>query len=278
MKRNIFVLLMVMFIFAACNERSKRINSITDILVTQEIEGDLTDREVIIHVPDNLDKDKLYPVVFAFHGHGGQNDHWVNTFKEYVNSGEFIGIYPQGHLRCWNLGQEESKADDVEFVNLVVEAISGYPNMDFNRMYAIGYSNGSGLVNKLGAKTSHFRAIACCATQIIQGQEPGDQTHPVSVYQLCGTADDIIPYKGGLSPVGHTFLSAMESAEMWAMQFNCNPSTELRIIGSDSLFVWSDCDSDREVRYHQVEKAGHGLNQDHDPDFYSRIWDFLKSQ
>lgn len=28
----------------------------------------------------------------------------------------------------------------------------------------------------------------------------------------------------------------------------------------------------------KVEGGGHGLNQDNDPEFYPRIWEFLKSQ
>ena len=248
------------------------------ITVSQNVKRKIIEREVLIHYPENIDSGKSYPVVFAFHGNGGLNDEWVDIFGKFVNSAEFIGIYPQGYLRSWNLGQEESHADDVEFFNMIVKKIADYPNLDMNRIYGIGYSNGSGLVNKLAIKTSHFKAIAACATQLIKGQEPTNSTNAVSVYQLCGTVDRIIPYEGGLSPVGHTFLSAKKSAERWAKQFNCNLTPEIEFIRADSLFIYSDCQSNREIRFQRVENGGHGLNQENDPDFYARIWRFLKSQ
>ena len=207
-----------------------------------------------------------------------KNTHWIGRLSKFINDGEFIGVYPQGYNRAWNIGVEDTNADDVEFVNMIVERLKKYPSFDLNRLYAIGYSNGSALVNKLGMETNHFRAIAACASQLIKGQEPVDNLKPVSIYQLCGTADEIIPYEGGLSPVGHTFLSAKESAEKWAEQFDCSMTPKVEFIGSDSLFIYSDCDSGREVRFHRVEGGNHDLNQENDTQFYERIWRFLKSQ
>ena len=253
-------------------------NGLSEISVLQTVDGEEIEREVLIHAPESIDTTRSYPVVMAFHGNGGVNDHWVGQLGEFVNSGEFIGVYPQGHFRSWNLGHEKSTADDVEFADLIVERLNDIPHLDMDRLYAIGYSNGSGMVNLLGAETGHFRAIACCATQLIKGQEPGERTRPLSVYQLCGTADDIIPYDGGLSPVGHTFLSAKESAERWASLFHCSPVPEVKFINGDSLFIYPDCRSGREIRFHRVEDAGHGLHQENDQGFYARIWAFLKAQ
>ena len=60
----------------------------------------------------------------------------MNRLNSYTNSGEFVGIYPQGFLQSWNLGQEASNADDVAFVNLIIEELQNYNNLDFDKMYA----------------------------------------------------------------------------------------------------------------------------------------------
>ncbi|MEM7372981.1 MAG: hypothetical protein AAF587_30445 [Bacteroidota bacterium] len=66
-----------------------------------------------------------------------------------------------------------------------------------DRIYGIGYSNGSGILNKIAAEANIFRAVATCATPIIVGQEPTPDTQPVSVYQISGMADPLIPIRGG---------------------------------------------------------------------------------
>ena len=41
----------------------------------------------------------------------------------------FIGVYPRGWERSWNLGQEASTADDVAFVEQVAAAMATYANV-----------------------------------------------------------------------------------------------------------------------------------------------------
>ena len=38
-----------------------------------------------------------------------------------IDNEEFIWIFADGHLKGWNCGFEESKADDIGFVNKIVE-------------------------------------------------------------------------------------------------------------------------------------------------------------
>ena len=74
------------------------------ITITQVIDGNPQNREVIIQTPNNIDVNKNYPIVFAFHGRGGTHSSWVNKLKSFTNNGEFVGVYPQGFLKSWNLG------------------------------------------------------------------------------------------------------------------------------------------------------------------------------
>ena len=112
------------------------------ITISQVIDGVEQIRPVIIQAPSVINPANNYPIVFAFHGNGGTNESWVNRLSSYTNSGEFVGIYPQGFLQSWNLGQEASNADDVAFVDLIIEELQNYNNLDFDKIYAIGTSNG----------------------------------------------------------------------------------------------------------------------------------------
>lgn len=244
------------------------------IFISQTIEGEIESRAVIIQTPAVIDFNKNYPLVFAFHGRGGSNASWVNKLSSYTNSGEFVGIYPQGFLESWNLGTEPSKADDVAFVNLIIEELKKYDNLDFDRMYAIGTSNGSGLVNKLGIETTHFKAIAPIVSQLMQSSPLLPTTQPISVYQINGAADTTIPIEGG-PKLGHVFLDASDSAALWANHFDCNQNPEIQTLGEDTLYIYQQCTNDKEIRYLRVENGAHNLHWGN-PTLLEDIWVFFK--
>lgn len=281
---NLFKLvlpLLVLTTFSCDNENdttnmeSPKLLKTTTISISQVIDGKAENRNVIIQTPSIIDKTKSYPIVFAFHGRGGSNISWVNTLKRFTDNGEFIGIYPQGFLKSWNLGTEPSRANDTEFVNLIVEALKGYNNLNFDKMYAIGSSNGSGMVNKLAVETNHFKAIAPIVSQLIESLLPlTENTNPISVYQINGAADDLIPIDGG-PKFGHVFLSAENSAKLWATQFNCMATAEIIQLGENTLYIYKNCTNNKEIRYLRVEEGGHNL-QWKNTKLFDDIWEFFK--
>ncbi|MBA4739265.1 MAG: hypothetical protein H2034_03660 [Flavobacteriaceae bacterium] len=279
--KNILLKLLIILSFGSCDENSPNDNldsnsyslSTKTILIEQSLDNNnLIIRPVIIQTPDVIDTSKSYPIVFAFHGRGGNNNSWVNHLINYTNSGEFIGIYPQGYLESWNLGPEPSNANDVEFINLIVDELQNYDNLNFDKMYAIGTSNGSGMVNKLAIETNHFKAIAPIASQLIESLPLLDSTNPVSVLQVNGAADTTIPIDGG-PRLGHIFLDAYESAELWATKFNCSQNANIIMLGQDTLYVFDSCENEKEIRYLRIEDGGHNLPLHI---LFQDVWEFFQ--
>lgn len=279
--KNILLKLLIILSFGSCEENSPNDNldsnsyilSTKTILIEQSLDNNnLIIRPVIIQTPNVIDTSKSYPIVFAFHGRGGNNNSWVNHLINYTNSGEFIGIYPQGYLESWNLGPEPSNANDVEFINLIVDELQNYDNLNFDKMYAIGTSNGSGMVNKLAIETNHFKAIAPIASQLIESLPLLDSTNPVSVLQVNGAADTTIPIDGG-PRLGHIFLDAYESAELWATKFNCSQNANIIMLGQDTLYVFDSCENEKEIRYLRIEDGGHNLPLHI---LFQDVWEFFQ--
>lgn len=280
MKRmNIFILIAVTLLSCKHDKDSaeeviaRNILTTKTIEIDQQIDGQMVSRSVIVQAPSVFDAATKYPLVFAFHGGGGNNNHWVNTLKQFTDSGAFIGIYPQGHLNFWNLGPEPSTADDVAFVNIIVETLLTYTNVDSEKIFAIGASNGAGMVNTLAAKTQHFKAIAPVATQLIRSIDISQQTKPVSIFQINGAQDNVIPIEGG-ERLGHSFFSAYESARKWAVQFGCDLSPVETIIAGNTSYVFSDCSDQAVVQYLRIENAGHRIPYDY-PQLWQHIWTFF---
>ena len=279
--KNILLKLLVVLSFGSCNENAPNDNidsngyslSNKTILIEQSLDNNnLITRPVIMQTPNVIDTSKSYPIVFAFHGRGGNNNSWVNHLINYTNSGEFIGIYPQGYLESWNLGPEPSNANDVEFINLIVDELQNYDNLNFDKMYAIGTSNGSGMVNKLAIETNHFKAIAPIASQLIESLPLLDSTNPVSVLQVNGAADATIPIDGG-PRLGHIFLDAYESAELWATKFNCSQNPNIIMLGQDTLYIFHSCENEKEIRYLRIEDGGHNLPLHI---LFQDVWEFFQ--
>ncbi len=176
---------MLLSILVSCEDNDNRsdFNSTVDlktetIFIKQNVSGVLEQRPVIIQTELNIDENKLYPVVFGLHGNGGTNTVFLNRLKRFTDEGEFVGIYPQGIQKSWNLGSEASRADDVQFFNLIIEELKKYQNLDMNKVYVIGNSNGSGMANKLGVETNHFKAIAPIVSQLMESMPLKSTTQP----------------------------------------------------------------------------------------------------
>ena len=148
------------------------IGGTNEVTINQIIDGNSVSRLVYLRTPQNLNSSLSYPIVFFFHGGGGSGQHFLynNNLIELINSEEFIGVFPNGYSNngsnggYWNLGSEPTNADDIEFVDLIIELLATSPLIDTSKAYAVGFSNGSGMVNLLGKSTSHFNALSMVRT------------------------------------------------------------------------------------------------------------------
>ena len=283
MKINLVFISTIFIFFFSCDSSNELVSQDLNgkkslvtktIYIDQIIQGTKTERPVIIQTSVNINSDVDYPIVFALHGKGGKNTSWVNQLKSFTDSGEFVGIYPQGHLDSWNLGTEPSKADDVAFINSIIKELENYNNLNMNKIYAIGTSNGSGMVNKLGIHTSHFKAIAPVVSQLMESMPIKDNTKPLSIFQINGAKDSTIPIDGGIA-FGHNFLDALKSAEQWAINFECALPPQKKIMNDKTIYTFIGCNDNKEIKYVRVENGGHNLRPTY-PNMFSDIWNFFK--
>ena len=277
-------LLYVILLFSVLSCKQSEINSQSlegkiltskTILFEQQIDDGMVSRPVIIETSADTDHLKSYPIVIALHGRGGSNNNWVQPLSKFTNSGEFIGVYPQGHLNSWNLGQEPSTADDIAFISNIIDTLLSYSNVDENKIFAVGNSNGSGMVNVLGGVNKRLKAIAPVASQLTERTEIKSNAIPLSVFQVNGDQDLLIPIDGGMK-LGHPFLSASDSAKKWVTHFNCNHNVTVEESEQTVLHTYSDCDENVVVKYLVVKGAGHTTARDY-TSLWDDVWDFFSS-
>ncbi len=251
---------------------------IQEIRIEQMVEGERVQRLVLIQVPARLDESRRYPVVFAFHGNGGRPHGFVGQLRRFVDQGRFIAILPEGVERSWNIGREASQADDIEFVGMMMSTLRAYRNLDLERAFAYGFSNGSALVNQLAAQTGHFRAHAMGASALVEGLLPPDEINLASFLSLHGMEDRTCPYDGGRGVLGYEFLPAEDSAALWASKIGCSriPISSRTDDGNRKL-DWSPCDGGHRVVHIGFQGAGHGLPSDQEGGLMNLIIEFFEN-
>ncbi len=166
-----------------------------------------------VHVPDDYDPNQSTPVILAFHGGGGDArqfaDHtqlWVTADRE-----DFLLVFPEGTgtlggppfflLETWNGGNccgwaESHNVDDVQFTRDMVAALASEWNVDLDRVFATGHSNGGMMSYRLALEAPDLvRAVAPNAASLGVSGLPAT---PVPLLVMHGRLDCNVPYQGGV--------------------------------------------------------------------------------
>lgn len=170
-------------------------------------EHDGRERDYRLHVPSSYQPGKPTPLVVCLHG-GGGNSGQISAMGMTPVADEhgFIVAYPNAINKHWNDGREsemflehDRTIDDVAFIMSIVQRIQSEFNIDTNRVFATGVSNGGFMSQRLAMEHSDvFSAIGIVVASM--GRPLKDKfapKHPVSVLYMNGTADPLVPYEGG---------------------------------------------------------------------------------
>lgn len=185
-------------------------------------------REYVIYIPSSYDGVSPVPLMINFHGFGGSaSDHMANAdLNSLADSEIFILVNPQGScldgLSHWNScpsgNDNKSDADDFGFVEAMIDEISAEINIDKERVYAAGYSNGGMMAYGL----ANFKSDLIAAVGSVSGTMLdciGSTGHPMPVVHLHGTSDGVLPYDGSTD-----YSSTQDVLDHW-IDFN-NTDTE----------------------------------------------------
>ena len=212
-----------------------------DPTITLTVDG--LERSYLLHVPASFDGSQPVPLALVFHGGGGAaaNQWRVSGFNQLSDEKGFIVAYPNGtgrlgdKLLTWNGGTccgyaMTKDIDDVGFVRAIVADLQANYQIDPQRIYATGLSNGGIMSYRLACEVSDlFAAIGPVAGTLNYKQCAPSQ--PVAIIHFHGTDDTYLPYEGGYGPDsvgGVLFASVKESIDFWLAFDECQqtPQTE----------------------------------------------------
>ena len=207
------------------------------------------ERKYLLHVPQKYDPNHKSALLFAFHGGGGFMEHMA-TEKNYklISSSEENGhivVFPNGYsalptgkFATWNAGKccgeaRNTKSDDIAFVKAMITKIKSDYNIDENKIFATGMSNGGLFSYRLACEmTDVFKAIAAVAgTDNTIDCKP---SKPISILHIHAQNDDRVLFNGGAGFEKNKdqvteFISVNDSVSKW-VKFNQCQTTPKRAL------------------------------------------------
>jgi polyhydroxybutyrate depolymerase len=169
-------------------------------LPTLEWKIDGTTRRALVHFPATTNG---APIIFAFHGHGGTMNFAARKFRLHELWPEAVVIYPQGlptatprdlkgSLPGWNMLPSQSNRD-LKFFDAILDTALHDWNINTNRVYVTGHSNGGGFTYLLwgerGEKLAAVAPVAAAGARLLSGAKPCPVLH------IAGKNDAIVEFK-----------------------------------------------------------------------------------
>jgi polyhydroxybutyrate depolymerase len=169
---------------------------------TWKIDG--LEREAIIYKPAVVDGKA--PLVFGFHGHGGNMNQAARSFGLHDEWPEAVTVYmqgvptpgqltdPEGKRNGWqhSIGAQDDR--DLKFFDAVLATMKESYSINPKRVYCTGHSNGGGFTYLLwAARPDTFTAVA--PSGAAGAVRLRSKLKPCSCLHLAGEADPLVKFE-----------------------------------------------------------------------------------
>ncbi len=229
------------------------------------------DRGYTLHVPATARVEVPAPLLIVLHG-AGQDAAGIRQLagvETVTDPAGWIVVYPGGYADSWAIGTatpaDQRGVDDVEFIRRMLDRIEADLNIDGERVFAAGLSNGSLMTHRLACElAARIRGIASVAGTMLADLagacSPG--RHVAALF-FHGDDDTFFPWDGWTARDGTEFLGAEAMASWWASENGCGTPTrtDLPDVADDGTTVervdFAGCAAGAGVRLFAIHGGGH---------------------
>jgi polyhydroxybutyrate depolymerase len=167
-------------------------------LKTIQVDG--VQREALVYAPSSA---KASPLVFAFHGYGGNMRRAASNFRVHEHWPEAVVVYMQGLPSLnprdpanprpgWDVMRAQDDNRDVRFVDALLADLKKGHKIDEKQVFAMGHSNGGRFSYLLwGQRGDVFRAFSMCGSNSVGFES---RLKPKSAFLIAGLGDSTVPF------------------------------------------------------------------------------------
>ena len=226
-------------------------------------------RTYLLYVPSSYTNANPTPLVLNLHGYGSNSQEQIvyGDFRPIADTANFLILLPQGlpmpftGSTHWNASYGTG-VEDVDFIDNLLDSIALDYNLNQDRIYSTGMSNGGFMSLTLAGELSNrITAVASVTGVMTVNQIPANTvTTPVPVMQIHGTQDGTVNYNGTAQ-----FLSVDSVVSYWVNHNNCNSTPVVTPIANTNTtdgctaerFDYLNGDNGAEVVHYKVTGGEH---------------------
>ena len=257
-------------------------------------------RSFIVYVPSSYDATTQVPLLFNFHGGGGTSSGFINyenDMRPIADTANFIAVYPQAAVdptdgsNSW-LHKTPTTHNDVNFIEAIIDTLSNDYNIDNDRVYACGYSEGGLFSYELGCRLNNRIASFASVSgsmltesyRLNNGFGSCSPIHPTAVLLIPGTSDGSFhSMYNGFQPY---YLSVNEITTYWANHNNTAINPTVTAVPNSNTSdgstvekrIWENGDNCVAVQELKVINGDHdwpGSSGNMDINASQEIWKFV---
>lgn len=235
-------------------------------------------RSFYIHIPPSARGGKALPAVLVFHGGGGDGAKVADQtgMVGVADRYGFVVIFPNASGGNWNDGRDTTGGgpDDVGFTLALIDLVAQRWNVDRNRVFATGPSNGGMFTQRLACDASdRFAAFASVVANLpVAYQSRCRPSKPAPMILVNGTKDPLMPWGGGTiksSPLlgrgkGGDVISAPDTLGFWLNADGCARNVSISNLpdrADDGTRIvrhaYTQCSGGAQVILYEVQGGGH---------------------
>ena len=223
-----------------------------------------------VHLPSTYHNTFPTPLILYFHGGGGTatDADRRSGFTALAEQDHFIVVYGQGLTDVntgetfWaDVGPVDYGIDDVQTVNHMLDDLQNKFCIDAHRVFATGFSSGGGMSNLLACRLAdRIAAVAPVSGNFYMVPGGCHPSRPISVLNIHGTADPLLPYNGLPSSVDPSWPlpPIPQWLQTWARRDDCGSNPEIflhtpQVLGEQ----WTGCQGGTVIMHYRIERGGH---------------------
>ena len=244
---------------------------------TQAISPEILARNYTVYVPPTYDPSHPAAVVMALHGRPdtGVGFAYLLDLNRVARTENFIAVYPDGINQGWNYtldfpGYGDNEIDDVGFLRTLINDLALDLNIDAQRVYLTGFSNGGFMTQAMACKAyDQFAAFAVIGATAFPGFEAFCvETPSIPVLFMHGTSDESIPWDGLRQQGQWVTYPVSESLGFWAVHNACDPNqvaiTDLPSGGNSPgtsvrIYEFKGCADEDNITFYEIDGGGHNI-------------------
>ncbi len=231
--------------------------------ITGTIQHEGIQRDYRLHLPPNFDTSEELPLVFNLHGYtsNATEQEFYSEMNAVADTARFIVCYPNGLNNAWNVGFLGT-ADDLGFLNALIDVFHADYDINLTRVYSCGMSNGGFMSYLLACELNdRIAAVASVTGSMTTGMLDNCQPErPVPALEIHGTADPVVAYNGSAFNLG-----VEDVFDFWVGENACPGSPDTTaypdIATNDQStaqrITFADCEENSEVILIKVQDGGH---------------------